>query len=174
MVLVYCLSPCSLLQVSRLRRSLQLLTIRHELLGSLINEDGKKNCIMQYFNDSCECSIDSKTLFPWIESVYDTDEELNTIIQNERNNLKLFDLTQNIILRCHLVYYQIVREDEVFLESDRLILNFNQTIFDIDAIAFFLQNLTKTYIMDELPMENNSLIQQYLNCKFIIFYLNNT
>ncbi|CAF4368054.1 unnamed protein product, partial [Adineta steineri] len=88
--------------------------------------DTNKNILMQKIINH----IDNKELFTFIESTFETDEDLNIIMHNECGNPNNFNLLIGVVCRCHVVYYKNISQKGIICEKDALIFNFHHALFD--------------------------------------------
>ncbi|CAF5127490.1 unnamed protein product, partial [Rotaria magnacalcarata] len=122
--------------------------------------DVETNNPIQEVTVRSENDAQNSHVFALIESIFETDEELNTIVNDERNNTEYFDSSRSLVLRCHLVYHKKVSQNDMIRGDDTLIFNFHQAAFDIDAMEVFLCNLAEAYTASKLSVEeNNSIVQ---------------
>ncbi len=110
----------------------------------------------------------NKKLFTSIESIFETDEQLNNIIYDERSNCQHFDLTHGIVFRCHIVYHNQIPTNDSLSNKDILIFNFHHALFDFPSMDLFLHDLNQAYTTGQLSTnEDNTL--RYLDCKYKYF-----
>ncbi|CAF1193693.1 unnamed protein product [Adineta steineri] len=98
----------------------------------------------------------SGQLFTLIESTYETQEQLNDIIHEEKYNLQLFDLAQGLVFRCHLVYYKQISPNHLLSDQDIIIFNFHHALFDNPSMQLFLHDLNQAYTTDQLLYDDNT------------------
>ncbi|CAF4163090.1 unnamed protein product, partial [Adineta steineri] len=98
----------------------------------------------------------NRQLFTFIENTYETDEQLVTIINNEKRNSQLFDLTQGLVFRCHLVYYKQISSYHLLSDKDLLIFNFHHALFDFPSMNIFLHDLNQAYTTGQLLYDDNT------------------
>ncbi|CAF4075682.1 unnamed protein product, partial [Adineta steineri] len=144
------------LHVEQLRDALQLIVNKHESLHTSLLFDTEKNFLMQRI---ININYNTKPLFTFIESTYETDEQLNDIIKNEEYNPQLFDLAQGLVFRCHLIYYKQISSNNILSEKDILIFNFHHTIFDYPSMNIFLHDLDQAYKTGQLATDNISTLR---------------
>ena len=85
----------------KLHHALQLIVNKHQSLRTALIFNKDKNQLMQHvidFNDH------NNQLFSFIESTYETDQQLTHIMQDEKCNSQHFDLARGLVFRCHIVY----------------------------------------------------------------------
>ncbi|CAF4190741.1 unnamed protein product, partial [Adineta steineri] len=100
---VYCLQSGHTLSAKQLHQALQLTVDKHLSLHTSLIFDIEMNQLMQRVITRRDTNTD---MFSIIETVYETDEQLNDILHDEKRNPHLFDLAQGLVFRCHLVYYK--------------------------------------------------------------------
>ncbi|CAF1573219.1 unnamed protein product [Rotaria magnacalcarata] len=141
--------------------------MRYQSIHAAISLDVETNNPIQEVTVRSENDAQNSHVFALIESIFETDEELNTIVNDERNNTEYFDSSRSLVLRCHLVYHKKVSQNDMIRGDDTLIFNFHQAAFDIDAMEVFLCNLAEAYTASKLSVEENNSIVQNVDCKFI-------
>ncbi|CAF4141952.1 unnamed protein product, partial [Adineta steineri] len=149
------LSSGGTLSVSKLRQALQHVLIKHSALHTSLYFDTNKNILMQKIIDH----TDNKELFVFIESTFETDENLNKIMHNERGNPNNFDLLIGIVCRCHVVYYKNISQKGIICEKDALIFNFHHALFDFPSMKMFCQDLDQAYTMGYLANDDNTTLR---------------
>ena len=162
MPLLYQLSPSHTLSIQKLRHALQLIVAKHESLRTSFNFDAKQNQLMQHitdFNDG------NNQLFAFIESTFETNEQLTEIMHDEKRNSRHFDLAQSLVFRCHLAYYKEISSDDLLCDKDAIIFNFHHALFDFPSMDVFLKDLNQVYTNSHLPIHNDTDLR-YLDCKF--------
>ncbi|CAF4114823.1 unnamed protein product, partial [Adineta steineri] len=148
-----------ILSVEQLHHALQLVVTEHESLHTSLIYDSNKNKLIQRVLTQQDINND---MFTITESTYETDEELNTIIENEKCNPKLFDLTQGLIFRCHIIYYKQISSNNILTDKDIIIINFHHALFDYPSVNIFLHVLDQTYKTGQLPT-NNATTLRYID-----------
>ncbi|CAF1485098.1 unnamed protein product, partial [Adineta steineri] len=103
MVFCYRLSANHTLSVQQLRYALHLVVDKHQSLRTSFVFDTTKNILTQRIVDQ---QNNEHNRFSIVESIYETDEQLDEIMYNETHNLHVFDLTQGLVFRCHIVRYK--------------------------------------------------------------------
>ncbi|CAF4171310.1 unnamed protein product, partial [Adineta steineri] len=153
MPFVYHFHPHHTLSVQRLCHALQLIVTKHEALRTSLVFHTENNRLMQQIINN---SQNINTLFTFIESIYATHEQLNDIIHEEKYNLQLFDLTQGLVFRCHLVYYKQISSNHFLSEKDIIIFNLHHALFDFPSMNIFLHDLNQAYTTGQLSYDNNT------------------
>jgi NRPS condensation-like uncharacterized protein len=162
MPFLYRLSSNETLSIKQLRHALQLIINKHQSLRTSLVFDANQNLLMQRIIDQED---DQNDLFPIIESIHETDEQLNNIIHNEQTNSQHFDLSQGVVFRCHIVYYKQISPDMHLHERDTLIFNFHHALFDLPSMNIFLDDLNQAYTTGQL-LNNEDTDLRYLDCKY--------
>ncbi|CAF0970395.1 unnamed protein product [Adineta steineri] len=93
-------------------------------------------------------------MFTITESSYETDEQLKTIIENEKCNPELFDLAQGLVFRCHIIYYKQISPNNILSDKDIIIFNFHHAFFDYPSMNSFLHDLVQAYKTGQLTTDN--------------------
>ncbi|CAF1519945.1 unnamed protein product [Adineta steineri] len=149
------LSSRGTLSISKLRQALQHVLIKHSTLRTSLYFDTNKNILMQKIIDH----TDNKELFTFIESTFETDEDLNKIMHNERGNPNNFNLLTGVVCRCHVVYYKNISQKGIICEKDALIFNFHHALFDFPSMKMFCQDLDQAYTMGYLENDDNTTLR---------------
>ncbi|CAF1195321.1 unnamed protein product [Adineta steineri] len=142
------LSSGGTLSISKLRQALQHVLIKHSALRTSLYFDTNKNILMQKIIDH----TDNKELFTFIESTFETDEDLNKIMHNERGNPNNFNLLTDVVCRCHVVYYKNISQKGIIFEKDVLIFNFHHALSDFPSMKMFRQDLDYAVTEQQMPM----------------------
>ena len=161
----YRLYTGDILYVEQLRHALQLVVTEHESLHTSLTFDSNKNIVMQRVLSQQYINND---MFTITESTYETDEQLNAIIENEKCNPQLFDLTQGFVFRCHIIYYKQISSNNILTYQDIIIFNFHHAFFDYPSIKIFLHDLDQAYKTGQLETDNATTLR-YIDCKYIQF-----
>ena len=165
MPFLYRLCSGHTLSIQRLRQALQRIVTKHESLRTSLVFDTEKNQLMQRiidFNDT------NKRAFEFIESTFETHEQLNNIMHEEKRNSHLFDLAQGLVFRCHILHHTPLSENDHLSEKDAIIFNFHYALFDSASMDVFLQDLNQAYSTGQLIIDNNSLLR-YVDCELQYF-----
>jgi hypothetical protein len=163
--LLYRLSSQHTLSIQQLRHALQLVVIKHESLRTSLIFDGEKNLLVQRIIDLKD---NNNELFAFIQSTYETDEQLVGIMHEEKRNPQLFDLAHGLVFRCHLVHYKQISSNDLVSDKDVLIFNFHHALFDYPSMIVFLHDLNQAYTTSQLFIGDNTL--RYLDCKYEYFF----
>ncbi|CAF4019986.1 unnamed protein product, partial [Adineta steineri] len=161
---VYRLHSGHTLSIKRLSRALQLVVTKHEALRTSLIFHKQKNLLRQLIIDSNE---NNNGLFPFIKSMFETDEQLNDIIHDEQQNTQHFHISQGLVFRCHLVYYKEISANGLLSDKDLIIYNFHHTSFDFSSMNIFLHDLNQAYTTDQLPSNHNNTTLRYLDYAII-------
>jgi NRPS condensation-like uncharacterized protein len=160
MPFLYRLHSKYILSIKQLYQALQLVVKKHLSLRTSLIFDKQNNLLIQRIID---LNDDNKQLFAFIESNFNTDEQLNDIMHNEKGNSQLFNITQALVFRCHLVYYKEISPNDLLCDKDAIIFNFHHALFDFPSMNVFLNDLNQAYTTNQLPVDDNTL--RYLDCE---------
>lgn len=149
------------LSITKLYQALQEVVIKHPSLRTALVFDTDKNLLMQRIID---LNDHNNTLFQFIASTYQTDEELNEITDDERRNHGHFNLARGLVFRCHIVYHQQIPSNDLIKERDVLIFNFHHAVFDPTSIHTFLADLNVAYNTDRLE-KDDGISLRYIDCE---------
>ncbi len=150
--------------MKRLRHALQLVVTKHLSLRTSIVFNTESNQLMQQIID---LNDSNSQLFTFIESTFDTDEQLINIMHNEKRNSQLFNLAVGLVFRCHLVHHKQISSNDLLGDKDVIIFNFHHALFDFPSMNVFLRDLDQAYITGQLTIANNTI--RYLDCKYEYF-----
>ncbi|CAF4064639.1 unnamed protein product, partial [Adineta steineri] len=158
MPFVYRLQPGHILSSKRLRHALNLAVNKHPSLHTSLYFDIEKNLLMQRIitHDDKNNNNNNNNIFSIIESTYETDEQLNEILHDERRNPHLFDLAHGLVFRCHLVYYKQISSNHLLFHKDLLIFNFHHALFDFPSMEVFLNDLNQAYKTGQLLYDDDT------------------
>jgi NRPS condensation-like uncharacterized protein len=155
------------LSIKQLRHALQLIVTKHLSLRTSLIFDTESNLLMQQIID---LNNDGEQLFTFIKSTFETDEQLNDIMHNEKCNSQLFNLAEGPVFRCHLVHHNQISSNDLLTDKDVIIFNFHHAFFDFSSMNIFLRDLDQAYSTGQLlTNEDNAL--RYLDCKYEYFLL---
>lgn len=104
-------------------------------------------------------------LFTFIESTYETEEQLAEIMYNEKRNSQVFDLAQGLVTRCLLVHYRQPSADGLLHGPAAIIFNFHHALFDYSSMDLFLTDLNQAYATNQLPIDDDATLR-YLDCEY--------
>ena len=165
MPFLYRLNPNQTLSVKQLHQALQLILIKHQSLRTALSFNTQNNLLMQRvapFNNN------NNQLFSFIQSTFKTDEQLNQIIYNEQSDAQLFDLSEGVVFRCHIVYYNEISSDHLISDKDVIIFNFHHALFDIPSMNTFLHDLNQAYSTGQLTTDDDDdTTLRYLDCEYL-------
>jgi NRPS condensation-like uncharacterized protein len=162
MPFVYRLSPRHTLSIKQLRQALQLLVTKHQSLRTSLTFDAEKDLLMQRIIDF---NADNNQLFAFVESIFETDEQLNDIMYDEKRNSQLFNLAQGLVFRCHVLHYKKISANGFLSDKDVLILNFHHALFDFLSMNVFLHDLNQAYSTGQLTTDDDTTLR-YLDCEY--------
>ena len=77
-----------------------------------------------------------------MEHTFQTGEQLDKIIHDEKSNSQYFDLSHGLVSGCHLLYYS---SNDYLEDKDIIIFNFHHTLFDFPSMNIFLNDLDQAY-----------------------------
>lgn len=162
MPFLYCLLQTHTLRIQQFRHALQLVVNKHESLRTalIFNEQTKQ--IIQRIIDIDE---NKNELFDFIETNFETDEQLNSIMDDEKRNSHLFNLETGHVFRCHILHYGTNSCKHILSDKDAIIFNFHRAIFDFSSLDIFLQDLNQAYSTGELASDDTIL--RYRDCKYM-------
>ncbi|CAF1360905.1 unnamed protein product [Adineta steineri] len=163
MPFMYYLFPNHTLSVPQIYNALQLVLAKHESLHTSLIYDSNKNLLMQRVLTQQDINNDMLII---TESTYETDEQLNAIIENEKCNPQLFDLTPGFVFRCHIIYYKQISSNNTLSDKDIIIFNFHYAFFDYPSMNIFLHDLDQAYTTGQLTADNYTSLR-YIDCKYI-------
>jgi NRPS condensation-like uncharacterized protein len=149
------------LSVQKLLHALQLIVIKHQSLRTSLVFDKENNRLMQQIIDR----NDNNKLFALIESTFETDDQLNEIMHDEKRNSQHFDLAEGPVFRCHLVFHKQISSNDLLCDKDAIIFNFHHALFDFPSMNVFLHDLNEAYTTGQLP-KNDETVLRYLDCKY--------
>ncbi|CAF3985250.1 unnamed protein product, partial [Adineta steineri] len=152
----YRLHSEDILSVKQLRYAFELIVNKHESLHTSLIYDSNKNILMQRILTQQNINND---MFIITESTYETEKQLNAIIENEKCNPQLFDLTQGLVFRCHIIYYKEVSLNSILSDKDIIIFNFHHAFFDFPSMNLFLHDLDQAYKTGQLTTDNNPTLR---------------
>ncbi|CAF1423827.1 unnamed protein product [Adineta steineri] len=153
MSFVYRLQQGHTLLIKQLRHALHFTINKHLSLHTSLHFDIQKNTLMQRV--ITHDHKNNNKMFSVIETTYETDEQLNEILHNEKRNLHLFDLAQGLVFRCHIIYYKQIASNHLLSDDDVVIFNFHHALFDFPSINIFLHDLNQAYTTGQLLYDDN-------------------
>jgi NRPS condensation-like uncharacterized protein len=162
MPFVYRIASSHTLSVKQLYQALQLIVIKHSSLRTSLIFDAAKNQLMQRIID---LNKSKNRLFTFIESTFQTNEQLNEIMHDEKRNPQLFNLAQGLVFRCHLIYGKQMSSNDYLSDKDVIIFNFHHALFDFPSMDVFLDDLNRAYTTGQLPTNDDTDLR-YLDCKY--------
>jgi NRPS condensation-like uncharacterized protein len=162
MPFLYRLSPQHTLSIKQLHHALQQIVIKHQSLRTSLIFNADKNLLMQQivpFNDN------KTKLFAFIETTFQTDQQLDEVMHEEKRNSQLFDLVQGLVFRCHIVYHTEISSNDRLSDKDAIIFNFHHALFDFPSMDVFLHDLNQAYTTGHLTTDDDDTTLRYLDCK---------
>ena len=165
MPFLFHLHPHHTLSIKRLHHALHLIIAKHLALRTSLIFDTNNNQLIQRINHPHDRDVDNKKqLFTFIQSTFDTNEQLTHIMHNEKSNAQLIDLAQGLVFRCHLVHYQELPNNDLLCDKDAIIFNFHHAAFDYPSMNIFLDDLHQAYTTELLPTDDHTTLR-YLDCE---------
>ncbi|CAF1151209.1 unnamed protein product, partial [Adineta steineri] len=131
MPFVYRLQSTHPLSIKQLHHALHLTVNKHPSLHTSLYFGTQKNLLMQRVITHEDKN--NNYVFSIIETTYETDEQLNEILHDEKRNPHLFDLAQGLVFRCHIIYYKQIFSNHLLSDKDVLIFNFHHAQFDFPS-----------------------------------------
>ncbi|CAF4063714.1 unnamed protein product, partial [Adineta steineri] len=154
MPFIYHLQLDHTLSIKQLRHALHLTVNKHPSLHTSIHFDTEKNTLMQrVITHEDKNNIN---MFSIIETTYETDEQLNELLHGEKRNPHLFNLTQGLVFRCHIIYHKQISSNHLLSHKDLLIFNFHHAQFDFPSMTIFLHDLNQAYTTGQLLYDDNT------------------
>ncbi|CAF1525664.1 unnamed protein product, partial [Adineta steineri] len=141
------------LSIQQLRQALQLIVRKHQSFRTLLNFHAEKDSLMQRIVD---IHLDNNRTHAFIENIYETQQQLNDIMHEEKSNHQLFDLEKGTIFRCHLVYYKQISSNDLLSDQDVVVFNFHHALFDFPSMNIFLHDLNQAYTTGQLLYDDNT------------------
>ncbi|CAF1433641.1 unnamed protein product [Adineta steineri] len=160
MVFYYRLSTDHTLSVQQLRYALHLVVDKHQSLRTSFIFDTTKSILTQRIIDQ---QNHKNKRFSIVESIYETDEQLDEIIHSETHNPRVFDIAQGLVFRCHLVRYKQVSTNDLISNNDIIIFNFHHASFDYPSMKIFLHDLHQAYTTSQLFNDESTNGLRYLD-----------
>ncbi|CAF1403215.1 unnamed protein product, partial [Adineta steineri] len=149
----YRLNKRHTLSIQQLRQALQLTVRKHQSFRTLLNFHAEKDSFMQRIVD---IHFDNNRSHAFIENIYETQQQLNDIMHEEKYNPQLFDLEKGTIFRCHLVYYKQISSNDLLSDQDVVIFNVHHALFDFRSMNIFLHDLNQAYTTGQLLYDDNT------------------
>ncbi|CAF4244099.1 unnamed protein product, partial [Adineta steineri] len=155
MPFVYRLQSGHTLSIKQLTHALQLTINKHPSLHTSLHFDIQKNLLMQRVITH-EDRNSNNNMLSIIETIYETEEQLNEILHDEKRNPHLFDLAQGLVFRCHIIYYKQIFSNHLLSDKDVLIFNFHHALFDFPSMKVFHHDLNQAYTTGQLLYDDNT------------------
>ena len=153
--------------ITQLQQALQQVIIKHQSLHTSLIFDKDTNVLMQRIID---LNDNNNISFTFIESTFEIDEQLNDIMHDEKGNSQLFNLSQGLVFRCHIIYYKEICSNDLLTDKDAIIFNFHHALFDFPSMNVFLHDLNHAFITNQLTSDDDTALR-YLDCKYNYFLL---
>ncbi|CAF4109700.1 unnamed protein product, partial [Adineta steineri] len=155
MPFVYRLQPGHTLAIKQLTHALHLTVNKHPSLHTSLHFNIEKNLLMQRVITH-EDRNGNNNMLSIIETIYETEEQLNEILHDEKRNPHLFDLAQGLVFRCHIIYYKQISSNHLLSHKDVLIFNFHHALFDFPSMKVFHHDLNQAYTTGQLLYGDNT------------------
>ncbi|CAF4047999.1 unnamed protein product, partial [Adineta steineri] len=155
MPFVYRLQADHTLSIKQLRHALHLTVNKHPSLHTLLHFNIEKNLLMQRVITH-EDRNSNNDMLSLIETIYETEEQLNEILHDEKCNPHLFNLAQGLVFRCHIIYYKQISSHDLLSDKDILIFNFHHALFDFPSMKIFHHDLNQAYTTGQLLYDDNT------------------
>ncbi|CAF4273296.1 unnamed protein product, partial [Adineta steineri] len=157
MPFIYQLPPGHTLSIKQLRHALHLTVNKHPSLHTSLYFDIQNNLLMQrVIAHEDEIKNKNDNMFSVIQTTYETHEQLNEILHDEKRNPHLFDLAQGVVFRCHIIYYRQISSNHLLSDKDLIIFNFHHAQFDFPSMDVFLHDLNQAYTTSQLLCDDNT------------------
>ncbi|CAF4176073.1 unnamed protein product, partial [Adineta steineri] len=170
MPFVYRLQPGHTLSIKQLHHALHLTVNKHPSLHTSLHFDIEKNLLMQRVITHEDRH---NNMFSILETTYETDEQLNGILHDEKSNPHLFDHARGLVFRCHIIYYKQISSNHLLSHKDLLIFNFHHALFDFPSMHIFLHDLNQAYTTGQLLHDDNTNLR-YLDYAVIEHQMSRT
>ncbi|CAF4148434.1 unnamed protein product, partial [Adineta steineri] len=158
MPFVYRLQPGHTLSTKQLHHALQRTANKHPSLHTSLHFDIEKNQLMQRLITH-DHKNNNNSMFSIIETTYETEEQLNEILHDEKRNPQVFNLSQGLVFRCHLVYHKRISSNDLLSDKDILIFNFHHALFDFPSMNIFHHDLNQAYTTSQLLYDDNTTLR---------------
>ena len=171
MPILYRLAPHHMLSIQQLRHALHLLLIKHLSLRTALVFDSHNNQLIQrimHVNGDRH-----KPHFSFLQTTYQSEEQLTHIMHNEKRNPHLFDLAEGLVFRCHIVQYKQISSTDFISDKDVIIFNFHHALFDYPSLDIFLTDLNQAYTTGQLASDHEKSVR-YLDCNYQQFSFHNS
>ncbi|CAF4030575.1 unnamed protein product, partial [Adineta steineri] len=155
MPFVYRLQPDHTLSIKKLTHALHLTVNKHPSLHTSLHFNIEKNLLMQRVITH-EDRNSNNDMLSLIETIYETEEQLNKILHDEKCNPHLFNLAQGLVFRCHIIYYKRISSHDLLSDKDILIFNFHHALFDFPSMKVFHHDLNQAYTTGQLLYDDST------------------
>ena len=147
------------LSITRLCHALQLVIMKHHALRTALFFDSDNQELVQRILQPQQ----NEQLFTFVDSTFETEDNLVTIMHDERGNPSHFDLAKGIVCRLHVVRRNSTSND--LDTGDAIIFNFHHAMFDFPSMPLFHRDLEQAYLMGELQLDDDNQLR-YLDCEY--------
>ena len=162
MPFLYRLQSQQSLSIKQLQYALQLIVTKHLSIRTALIFNKQNNQLIQHVVDF---DSSAKQCFTFIQSIFETDDQLIQLMHDEKRNSHLFDLAEGLVFRCHIVHYQRISSTDTISDKDVIIFNFHHALFDYPSMGIFLNDLNQAYTTGQL-LSHDATALRYLDCKF--------
>ncbi|CAF1469100.1 unnamed protein product [Adineta steineri] len=163
MPFIYRLQSGHTLSIKQLHQALQLSIDKHLSLHTSLLFDADINRIIQRVITRQD---NYAYMFSIIETTYETHEQLDEFLHDEKRNPHVFDLAQGLVFRCHIIYYKQISSNHLLSDKDIIIFNFHHVSFDYPSLNIFLHDLDQAYKTGQLLYDENTTLR-YLDYSII-------
>ena len=125
------------ISVERLREALNQVVNKQTILRTGFKLDMSTGELRQRISDSSENS------YIFENTTVETDQDLATLIDNEKENTSLFDLSLGRVFRCHVIHHQ--RKHSMTEHKTIVIFNFHHIAIDAESFIIFQRDLKAAY-----------------------------
>nr|ACD54728.1 non-ribosomal peptide synthetase, NRPS-like protein [Adineta vaga] len=133
MPFLYSIPSDNTISITKLRKALEHVVMKHPSLRTSIIFDIEKNELIQ----KIMTPNGKENLFIFVESNFKTEKELSTIINDEYKNPNHFNLASGCVFRCHIARQHPIFSDDLLSKDDIVIFNFHHAIFDFYSMDIF-------------------------------------
>ena len=143
MPFLYRLCSDETLSTARLHKAIQQVVIKHQSLHTSLVFNKENNLLIQKLVDITD---NNDNLFEFIESTFETDEQLNNIMHVEQYDPQLFDLSQGLVFRCHIRLLQTNIFKSIFFPTKMHLSSIFIMLCSIfPSMNIFLHDLNQAY-----------------------------
>ncbi|CAF3805455.1 unnamed protein product [Adineta steineri] len=148
------------ISINQLHNALEVVVAKHQSLRTSLIFYREYHTLTQKIIDF---NHQNDTLFTFTKSIYETEEQLNNITNEEKRSSQLFNLAQGHVFRCHILYFKQISSNNILSDKDVIIFNFHHALFDSSSMNIFLHDLNQAYAIGQLPLHHDSTTLRYLD-----------